>query len=391
MENKELRILKNHALYVYGSWLCLLMIPISFSLLVYSFNQFLNKNLFFELYAYQKLVIAGFFCVFFTWLYLFKLRPLSFVKLALYKDGFKVFWFRRERYFTFDSVKTIERVGVNTNITFEDKTSFVFNHRLERAEYLIECLAKSNPKVFRKKDVRDYRDPLFHGSMKFARVRIFFSKARPFYFSYCLISLVVFFVLYFKQKNMFPTQGLEYAVDYFFRISLVISVLFIACMQVYIIYSQYQHKQRLKRNVLDKRRDAEWEGSFIDRVNWSSAIFACGLFATFYFYDLNSYNIHIMNQKNSKISFVIFDKRFKCLDCAFSIAPGIKVIDPEGRVGVVKGVAGDIIVRENFKLIRKPASQNSEVVGRDQVAVEIDGVIHYLHKDFIQGRLIYRK
>jgi len=294
-------------------------------------------------------------------------------------------------YYSFESVKAIERVDGNTKITFEDKSFFIFNHRLERAEYLIECLAKSNPEVFRKKDVRDYRDPLFHGSMKFARSRIFLSKAKPYFAGYIFVSLVLFFVMYFKQKNMFVSQGIEYVVDYFFRTSLMIALLLTISMEFYVIYSQYQHKLRLKRNVLDKRRDAEWEGSFIDRVNWSSAVLATILFASFYYYDLNSYNVQILTKKNSKLSMVIFDKRFKCFDCAYSIQPGITVVDPEGRIGQVKGVAGDTIVRENFKQIRKPASQNSEVVGRDQVAVEIDGVIHYLHKDFIQGRLIYRK
>jgi hypothetical protein len=391
MENKEVRILKNYSLYVFGPWVCLLMIPVTFFAAIYQFNQLLNENLFFELYAYQKLAFAAVFTILFTWLYLFKFRTVSFIKIALYKDGFKVFWFNREKHYPFDLVKSIERVDGNTKITFEDKTIFLFNHKLERAEYLIECLAKANPKVFRKKDVRDYRDPLFHGSMKFARSRIFLTKARPFYLTYTLISLLLFFVLYFKQKHMFATQGVEYVVDYFFRTSLLIGLLLTISMEIYVVYSQYQHKLRLKRNVLDKRRDAEWEGSIIDRVNWSSAILASVLFLSFYYYDLNSYNIQIINRKNSKLSMVLFDKRFKCFDCSYSIEPGIMVVDPEGRIGQVKGVAGDTIVRENFKQIRKPASQNSEVVGRDQVAVEIDGVIHYLHKDFIQGRLIYRK
>jgi hypothetical protein len=391
MENKEVRILKNFPLYVWGPWICLTMIPISFFSIVYFLNELLDQNLFFELYAYQKLAFAAFFCIFFTWIYLFRFKPLSFVKVTLFKDGFKIHWIRRQRFYAYDDVKSIERIDGNTKIVFNDRFVFMFNHKLERAEYLIECLAKVNPKVFRKKDVRDYRDPLFHGSMKFARSSIFLKKSHPYYIGYVVASLVLFFWMYYKQRDMFVTQGIEYVVDYFFRTSLMIGLVLTISMEGYVLYSQYQHMQRLKRNVLDKRRDAQWESSIIDKMNWVSVFVVGFAFFSFYYYDLNAYNVQISKNAQSKISVVVFDKRYKCFNCDYPIEKGLTIVDPDGRIGIVKGVAGDLIGQDIVNQIRKPASTTTEVVGRDQIAFEIDGVIHYIPKEFVQGRLIFKK
>lgn len=388
MSRKPIRVISNSKFNVWGAKALLATFWICSVVMIYLGYKLFELQNFFNPESYLELGICFLISSISLLIYLFKLRPLYFNKIALYDTFFIVYVGSKKKLLPYKHVKKIVNHGSFYQLKFLGGKDFFFNHRLERAEYLIELIAQVNSKPFKNKKVKELRDPLFHGSMKGARTKIFFGESRWFYIAQIAFILIFIVLTHLKQQHYAVFDFSNFVMSLGGRtLSIFLAVNFMA-LQIFILLCRREHKERMSSDVFDKRRDANYEMSLIKRINvFGLVIIGCYMFSSYHF-DLNHMNVNKSLVFRNKEELKLIDGRFKCLQCNFSLEKGMKIVSNDDKLGVIIATAGEEVRINENTLTRKPAS-NRQVVPKSSIAVEsIDGSVKIYSLDQVLGKVI---
>jgi hypothetical protein len=222
--------------------------------------------------------------------------------------------------------------------------------------------------------------------MGLARMKIFFAESRSFILAQIVLMAVFFILTHQKQSHFFSNQIKLFAKNYLTESSILLWTLNASLMFIFVFYCQYIQRQRLSKDVMDKRRDVVFESQLIKKLNILSVVCFLGYAVGMLRYDTNLYQLVKIRYSidGTKSALALVDMRYKCLECSHSINTDLEVVTESKETALIKSVAGNEVV-----LKRSPAANSrSVVVPVDSALIDVSGVEKIVPIDSILGKKI---
>ncbi len=275
------------------------------------------------------------------------LRPLMFVQIRIFADRIDVQRGSKQEQILFSEIQSVVSSFIFNIfvVVMKNGKRYRFGYVLERSEYIIEGIVKNRPEIMHQSDYQKLRSLLiqkdhfgaFYQSLFFGEngVRLGFAVlVVP-----VLFGLAVFFI---QMRDIVVYSYWAYAgwlLYIGFTGSLLFQLMTLSCVA---LKNAITLKQRLKAHPDDKRRDIAAERWWVH-----TAVLLQVAFVIIGFCLVVRYNLNLVEQENVLGDYPNFkiashetfwvDKRYNCVECAYSLKKGdlIVLTSQEAPVGVV--------------------------------------------------------
>lgn len=281
-------------------------------------------------------VVSGMlFCIFVFWQFFqkFFLQNINKRRVNVFENRVEIFQEGgdgEKHIINFDDVEKVDWgffsfFGVYT-VTTKDRI-FRFSSFLHRAEYILEAIEEYRPQIFEKLDFEDLRNNVLSADHRLSRVHDMFFGRYKFLslFCYFLLPIIGGSAIVWHQVTRITINFLP---DYVWSlVNIVIAAAFFVGMFHFLVTEYLFDRDlqfRLKADFNDKGRDLEYEEGILAKSN-PAKIFAIVLaFYSITAHDVNQFGYYRINNSSADLQVIkndvyMVDKRYNCLDCAYSL------------------------------------------------------------------------
>jgi len=209
-----------------------------------------------------------------------------------------------------------------------------FSVMVERVDYILDSVLRSNPKLLIWERFADYRNKILISDHRIARFQELFGGKNTWITFSMFVFLPIFFVcfLYIEQSGkMVIHSWLAYFLSTF---QIIFIVTFGFWTFFYLLVNTWidRHSSaRFGNSHKDKRRDMKYEKKAYLMSYSLVGVIVVAIYSSIYMYDFNRYEL-VMRINNSETEsyftnaqLYVVDGRFNCTNCRYNLKPGDEI------------------------------------------------------------------